>query len=93
MHDRGDRHIDHEKEARRPKAEADQEEETTDGFRKSGHQSPEDWISGHANELHGFTELDPEIRAIHELGKSMRQKGESDEDAEKEKSGVAVFAE
>ena len=93
MHDRGDRHIDHKKEARRPKAEADQEEETTDGFGKSGHQSPEDRISRYSNELHGFTKLDPKVRTLHEFGKSMRQKGESDEDAEKEESGVAVFAE
>ena len=93
MHDRGNRHVDYEKEAGRSKAEADQKEESADGFRKGGHQTPENRIGGHADELHGFTEFDPELGAFHELGKTMRQKGESDKDAEKEESGVAVFAE
>ena len=93
MHRRGDRHCDQKEETGRAECEADQQQESSDGFREGGHEAPEPRKGAHADELHRFAELDPEFGSLHQLRQTMGKKGEADENTQDEKAGIAVFAE
>ena len=89
----GDDHGECEEQAHGAVADTEDEQDSTDAFRRRGHEAPEYGKEVDSQVNHLFSQSRPELWAGGEFWEAVEAEHDAEADAQDEEAGVAVFSE